>query len=48
MSTSLYQIHSATPIQMMSYVIKTENGKLMEIAEKYGFENVVEFIEVIE
>lgn len=31
MSTSLYQIHSATPIQMMSYVVKTENGKLIVI-----------------
>ena len=31
MSTSLYQIHSATPIQMMSYVIKTENGKLIVV-----------------
>ncbi len=31
MSTSLYQIHSATPIQMMSYVIRTENGKLIVI-----------------
>lgn len=31
MSVSLYQIHSATPIQMMSYVVKTENGRLIVI-----------------
>ncbi len=31
MSVSLYQLKSATPVQMMSYVIKTENGKLAVI-----------------
>ena len=31
MSTSLYQIHSATPIQMMSYVIRTNSGKLIVV-----------------
>lgn len=46
MSISLYQIHSATPIQMMSYVVKTQDGSLVVIdgGNKGDAESLLSFL----
>ena len=45
---NVIQLHDGHINNTYVFDFREENGKLKELAEKYGFENVVQLVEVID